>query len=43
MFLVLDKCSSLPSYIDDDFQEVDIKEEPLEPDIVSYGLFQKYI
>ena len=37
-FLFIDECSSPPSYFDDDFQDVDIKEEPLECSDVSYSV-----
>ena len=37
-FLFIDECSSPTSYFDDDFQDVDIKEEPLESFDVSYAV-----
>ena len=36
--LFIDKCSSPPSYFDDDFQDVDIKEEPVKSFDVSYAV-----
>ena len=37
-FLFIDECSSPSSYFDDDFQDVDIKEEPLEYFDVSFAV-----
>ena len=36
--MFIDKCSSPPSYFDDDFQDVDIKEEPVKSFDVSYAV-----